>query len=155
MIALILPYLVGTVLGIGGDDTPPKAATRAPEDQTPTGQFTTAAEVKPILLATKNSWVGLRTDGGQDLLYITHLLAWRCGLWQVNYGINGASPDTPIALEPCHTDTNAPNAITDVTGFPPFLVFEQARVETVTIQVTFDDGTSEIARFERSQIKLP
>lgn len=155
MIALILPYLIGAMMGIGSDGTSPKAGARAPEDQTPTGQFTRAAEVKPILLATKSSWVSLRTEDGKDLLYLTHLLAWRCGLWQVSIGINGAAPDQEIPLEPCYKGTKTPNTLTDTTGFPPFLAFGQGQIENVTIRLTFDDGTSEVATFEREGIELP
>lgn len=155
MIELVLPYILGVALGIEPDAAAPKLATRAPEDQTPTGQFTTAAEVKPILTATQGSWVAVRNYEGQDLLYFTQILAWRCGLWEVRYGINGAPADTPLPLEPCHAGTNAPNALTDVTGYPPFIAFAENSIETVTIQMLFDDGTVDGATFDRAAIQMP
>ena len=162
MLEFFLPYVIGAALGIapeGGEAASPDVAVsaeaRAPEDQTPTGQFTTAGEIKPIIGMTKGSWVAVRNYNGQDLLYFTHLMAWRCGMWEVRYGINGAAATEIMALEPCHSDTNAPNALADVENFLPYIVLPENSVESVVVAITFDDGTTDTATFERSAIQMP
>lgn len=170
MFDLILPYLIGLAIGIepetaaeatqsvatveevGSGDT---TAGRIPEDQTPTGQFTTAAEVKPILGMTQQNWVAVRDFNGQDYLYFTHLLAWRCGLWDIQFGLNGAPADQIFAMEPCNVDTAQPNALADVENYLPYLIFPPGSVESVTVTLTYDDGTSETATFARTAILMP
>lgn len=116
--------------------------------------FTTAAEVKPIMSMTKGSWVAVRDWEGQDLLYFTHIESWRCGLDGVKFGINSTEVDTVYKLEDCHEDTNTPNAMT-MEDHLPYLVFEAGSIETVTVEVTYDDGTTEIETFERKAIMTP
>ena len=162
MIDLFLPYLIGAVIGIDPGAPPqmpvPVTATatveRPPEDQTPTGQFTTAAEVKPILTATKDNWAAVRNWEGQDLVYVTQLLAWRCGLWELRVGVNGQAA-TALPLEPCHSDTNAPNALVDIAGFPPYIAYPENSVETVLIELIYDDGTRDQATYDRAAIQMP
>ncbi|NCO87602.1 MAG: hypothetical protein GW886_13325 [Rhodobacterales bacterium] len=132
----------------------PAAEAREPEPQVATGQFTTAVEIRPILDMTQGSWIALREYDGQDLLYFTHLLAWRCGLWEIRYGINGAPATEEIPLEPCQTATATPNAITDA-GYPLYLAFPLGSVRTVTVQITYDDGARADARYIREQVLIP
>jgi hypothetical protein len=171
MFDLFLPYVIGLAIGIApadpvdapdiaalpaisegsGDD----ASLRDPEPQIPTGKFTTATEVKPILGMTKSNWVAVRAYEGQDLLYFSHLLAWRCGLWDIRFGINGAPADTVVAMEPCHTDTAQPNGLTDVITYSPYVALPLNSVETVYVEIVFDDATSDFAQFDRSEIVIP
>lgn len=172
MFDLFLPYVIGLALGIdpdavvvepadasialviedgSGDDE----ASRVPEAQVPTGKFTTAIEIKPILGMTKSNWVAVRAYEGQDLLYFSHLLAWRCGLWDIRYGVNGAPATEIVPMEPCNIETAQPNGLTDVITYPPYVALPLNSVETVYIEVTYDDGTSDFAQFARPEILIP
>ncbi|WP_226780455.1 hypothetical protein [Oceaniglobus trochenteri] len=141
------------------EDSEPPAALLPPtpafdaEDQTPTGKFTTAAEVRIILEATRANWVALRDYEGQDLLYFTQLLSWRCGLHQIEYSINDGAPQV-LEAEPCHLDTAQPNAITAETTLP-YLAFPKGSVQSVGVQLLFDDLSTDTARFERNAILMP
>lgn len=116
------------------------------------GQFTTADEVRPILDATKGNWVALREYDGQDLLYFTHLLAWRCGLEGVSYSINGGAQQV-FAAEPCYESEAQPNAI-KATDVLPFVRFDLKSVNTVDVQLTYDDGQIADVTFERAGILM-
>lgn len=123
------------------------------DPQTPTGTFTTAAEVKPILDATKGNWVALRDYEGQDLLYITHLWSWRCGLKAIAISIND-EPMQNWPLPTCHNGTATPNAILPDDGLP-YLTLRQGSVQRISIQVVYDDLSMDLAQFERSAVLLP
>ena len=43
----------------------------------------------------------MREYDGQDLLYFTNLLAWRCGLTAIRYRINANEP-VEFTMEPCY-----------------------------------------------------
>ncbi|QUJ75151.1 hypothetical protein KDD17_08920 [Sulfitobacter albidus] len=123
------------------------------EPQTPTGKFTTATEVKPILSATKANWIAVRDYGGQDLIYVTHLWAWRCGLVGMAVAVNdGAPQDWP--LPDCHTDTATPNAILQSDGVP-YRAHPRGSVQSVTVTLTYDDLSVASARFTRAEVLIP
>lgn len=117
------------------------------EPQVPSGQFTTAVEVKPILGMTKGNWINVREFDGQDLLYVTHIWAWRCGLVELKLGINGNAPEV-WPLPECHLDQGAPNGITDADGLP-FRSFELGSINQIEVQITYDDLTKEQVIFNR------
>jgi hypothetical protein len=123
------------------------------EDQAVTGKFLTATEVRPILEATKGSWVAVREFDGRDLVYVTHLWAWRCGLAAIAVSINdGPFQDWP--LPPCRADTPTPNAVLESDGLP-YREFELGSVESVGVQVVYDDLTLDALRFPRSEVQIP
>ncbi len=165
LIIIFFIYVVGVPYSSGTDaaavPVPDASAveqateTRTPEPQDPTGRFLNATEVRPILDATKASWVAVRLYEGQDLLYFTNLLTWRCGFWEIRYGINGAPVNQVLAMEPCHVDTAQPGGITDPVGFPIYLTFAPDSVQSVTVEIDYDDGTTDVATFERNGILIP
>ncbi len=177
MIDLFLPFVIGMGLGIEpaepaatdmADTTPAPVietaaagsgddldASRTPEPQVPTGKFTTAVEVRPILGMTKANWVAVRDYNGQDLVYFTHLMGWRCGLWDIRFGINGAPADTVVPMEPCYDDMASPNVMQDIENYLPYIAFPPGSVENIYVEIVFDDGTTDFARFDRAQIQIP
>lgn len=140
-----------TALGSGDDLT----ANREPESQMPTGKYTTAMEVRPILGMTKSNWIGVREFNGQDLIYFTHLMAWRCGLWDIRYGINGEPATNVVPMEPCYDDMAQPNVMTDVENYLPYVAYPLQSIESVYVEIVFDDGTSDFAQFNRAEVQIP
>jgi hypothetical protein len=145
------------------EDPPPNALASATPDadpspyvaeqQVPTGRFTTAVEVKPILNATRGNWIAVREFNGQDLVYVTHLWSWRCGLVAMKFAINGGElQEWP--LPKCHDDTNAPNAILQDDGLP-YREFPLGSVETVSVELIFDDLSTDGATFNRAGAMIP
>ncbi|MEP5732245.1 MAG: hypothetical protein ABJL67_23085 [Sulfitobacter sp.] len=124
-----------------------------PEPQNSTGKFTTAAEIKPILEATKGNWVAVRDYDGKDWLYVTHLWGWRCGLKALAISVNGETMQN-WPLPPCHEEYVTPNAILEDDGIPA-LSFRKDSVRTITIQIVYDDLSMDIAHFERGNVLIP
>ncbi len=123
------------------------------EPQTPTGKFTTALEVKPILNATQGNWIAVREYDGKDLLYVTHLWGWRCGLAAIAISVND-EPMQNWPMPPCHTQFATPNAILEGDG-APYLTMRLGSVQKVTIQVVYDDLSMDLASFERGNVLIP
>ncbi|HBQ36125.1 MAG TPA: hypothetical protein DD729_04700 [Rhodobacteraceae bacterium] len=124
-----------------------------PEPQEPTGKYTTATEVKPILSMTKAHWAAVREYEGKDLLYLSNLLAWRCGLHEIRYSIN-QGPAKIWEMEKCHLNTGQPNALTMETVMP-YKTFDPGFVNSLTLMLVYDDASTENATFKRSDILMP
>ncbi|GGE26324.1 hypothetical protein GCM10011360_13400 [Primorskyibacter flagellatus] len=131
----------------------PASPSAPAEPQTVTGRFTTATEVKPILTATKSSWIAIREYDGQDLLYVTQIWSWRCGLVAMRVAVNGGAPE-PWDLPPCHENTAQPNAITDDDGLP-FRSYPLGSLQSVLVELFYDDRTTDSATFTRPQVLMP
>ena len=111
-------------------------------------QFSTAAEVKPILQMIIPQWVSLREYNGQDLLYFTLLEVYRCGLEQIRYRINGEKPRIWQA-EPCEDDVTFKELGEDRL---PYAQFPLQSVNEVIIELIYDDGTTQVETFSRDAI---
>ena len=144
-------------LGSGGGERANEGSASAPamvaEPQVATGQFTTALEVRPILGATQGNWVAVREFNGQDLVYVTHLWAWRCGLVKIEFSVNGA-PLEDWPMPACHLGTAAPNAVTPDEGLP-YQAFALGSVGEVSVRITYDDLGIEEASWQRAQVLMP
>lgn len=110
---------------------------------TPAAALAQAGQEKPILEMTKANWVAFRDFNGQQLVYFTHLEAWRCGISAVRFSINSEALDQSYQLQPC--DPANPNAITTDR---PYIALPLGSAQSVTVQLTYADGTmSEATRF--------
>ena len=142
--AAILSVSLGTVSALAQD--------RVAEDQTPTGKFLTASEVKPILGATKGNWIAVREWEGQDLIYFTHLLSWRCGLYEIRYTVNGGE-QLSWPIPDCDPATHTVGAIPEDAAI--YTELQLKSVETITVELLYDDLSTETATFERAAVLIP
>lgn len=114
-------------------------------------QFNSTAEVKPILQMTKDSWIAVREFNGQDLLYFTHLEVFRCGLDRITFAVNGGQAylwETP----PCPGDETFSEIPADRL---PYAVYPPGSIETVRVELVYDDGTIEGEVYERGAVMTP
>ncbi|UOA27895.1 hypothetical protein [Pseudosulfitobacter sp. DSM 107133] len=154
----MLDILVALIaLGSGGGSDAPMVAAPASalvaEEQVATGKFLTALEVKPILTATKGNWVAVRDYDGQDLVYVTHLWAWRCGLVQIEMAVNGGEYEV-WPMPDCHVDSPTPGAITEGDGLP-YRAFPGGSVQQLDVRITYDDLSVDTISVARKAVLMP
>ena len=93
-------------------------------------------QTRQIITMTKANWVAFRDWDGRQLVYFTHLEAWKCGIEAVHYGLNDAPVETVWQLEPCNP--KAPNAVTKEM---PYISLPANSAKSISVQLTFKDGT--------------
>ncbi|MGB7317874.1 MAG: hypothetical protein WBC85_07895 [Planktotalea sp.] len=125
-----------------------------PEDQTPTGKFTTAAEIGQILELTKDSWTAVREYDGQDLVYFSHIFSWRCGLKAAKFSIND-EPLRDLEMPECHMQFKQPNAILNDEALMTFQRYELGSVKSIRIDVLLDNLTVQSVTLLRENILIP
>ena len=122
------------------------------DPQVPTGRFTTALEIKPIMAATRGSWVAVREYDGQDLVYVTQIMSWRCGLAGLRFSVNGgALEDWP--LPPCDDASAQPGVIPEEAVI--YRRYPLGSVESVEVELVYDDLTRETGAFPRAAVLMP
>ncbi len=125
-----------------------------PEDQTPSGKFTTAAEVGPILQMTQGNWAAVREYDGKDLVYWSHIFSWRCGLKGAKYSINDA-PLQDLPMPDCHMKYSQPNSILNEEALMTFHTHELGSIKSVRIDVLLDNLTTQSVTLLRENILIP
>ena len=98
------------------------------------------------------SWVAVREYDGRDLLYFTNLLAWRCGVDRIRFSVNGERLGA-LEHEPCHEDEASPNALYS-EDILPYLTYPLGSVQTVTVEVSFPDGSEERGEYQRGSVLI-
>ncbi|WP_394198444.1 hypothetical protein [Litoreibacter albidus] len=114
--------------------------------------FTTADGVKPVLELIRPQWIAIRPYEGQDLLYMTTLLTYRCGIEQIRFSYNGGDLQVWEG-EPCYRDEASPMALKMDTHVP-YAVAPLDSLQTVTINLLFDDGTTMEHSYLRKDVQI-
>lgn len=102
-----------------------------------------------ILDLTRGSWAYFRDYNGRQLVYFTHLEAYRCGISKVRYSLDSDALDREWALQPC--DPAKPNAI---TTDKPYIALPLGTAETIAVQLTFKNGKKSAVVRINTQNKL-
>ncbi len=111
-------------------------------------QFDTSEQVKPILKMIKPQWVSLREYDGQDLLYFTLLEVYRCGIEQIRYRVNDGKPKV-WQTAPCDGDGTFSEIGAEIV---PYTGFPLGSVKSLRVELTYDDGSSEWAEYDRGDV---
>lgn len=111
-----------------------------------------AQDAKQILSITKDSWIAVREYNGQDLLYFTNLLAWRCGVERIRYSVNDGDMK-PLKHEPCHKDEAAPNALYS-DEIQPYLTYPLGSINTIAVEVRYPDGSEDLGTYARASVMI-
>ena len=99
-----------------------------------------------ILGLTKGSWAYFRDYNGRQLIYFTHLEAYRCGIARMRYSLNSTALDHEWKLQPC--DPKAPH---NITTDRPYIALPLGTANTIAVQLTYNDGSkSQIVRIDSS-----
>lgn len=99
---------------------------------------------KQILPMTKANWLAFRNFNGQQLVYFTHLVVYRCGLSEIRYSVNSDALDQRFEFSAC--DPQRPNEVP--ADELPYLSLPLGSAQTIDVQIVYSDGEeSDALRF--------
>lgn len=113
--------------------------------------FTESALAKPVLQAISGQWVTIRPYEGQDLLYFTMVLSYRCAIEQIRFSYNGG-PLQVWEHEPCWHGEAQPYALKMDTHLP-YAVAPLNSLQQITVDLLFDDGSTLTHSYDRAAIE--
>ncbi len=97
-----------------------------------------------VLDMTRGSWAYFRDYNGRQLIYFTHLEAYKCGIASVSYSLNSDALDKNWKLQLC--DLKKPHHI---TTDKPYISLPLGTANSITVQLTFNDGAkSKVVRID-------
>lgn len=104
--------------------------------------FTTPEGAAYIHQSIKDTALSFKQEGEEDFIYFTNLIAWRCGVASMIYGVNDDRPTIPFPMEPCWRDLREPNTMKmEDPAFPFFLKVPTGSVQKVTIRILYENGS--------------
>lgn len=93
-------------------------------------------QMKKLLNLTQNSWVSFRDFYRKQLIYFTHLEAYRCGIKEVRYSLNTDDLDKVWELDSCESV-----GISSIKKDLVYLRLPLGTIKSIAIQLLFTDGT--------------
>ena len=93
-------------------------------------------QMKKLLNLTQNSWVSFRDFNGKQLIYFTHLEAYRCGIKEVRYSLNTDDLDKVWELDSCESE-----GISSIKKDLVYLRLPLGTAKSIAVQLVFIDGT--------------
>ena len=102
--------------------------------------LTTPEGARMIHGTIKDQILAFRQDGDSDFIYLTAILAWRCGIKRLTYSVNDDPMALEFPLEPCHRDLRDPNSFDGALSFPIYLKVPVGSIAKMTLHVVYDDG---------------
>ena len=93
-------------------------------------------DMKKILNLTQNSWVSFRDFNGKQLIYFTHLEAYRCGIKEVRYSLNNDDLDKVWELDSCESE-----GISSIKKELIYLTLSLGTAKSIAVQLVFSDGS--------------
>ncbi len=103
-----------------------------------TSRKPTTELTKQALDATRDQWIAFRNYNGEQWIYFTQLISWKCGLNQIRYSINNESLENNFPLPECNPQM--PFAV-DPENNEIYLRFPLGRAKTVSVQLVYGDDT--------------
>ena len=119
--------------------------------------FTTPEGAAVIHATLGSAMLSFQNQGENDLIYLTNLLAWRCGTASILYGFNDDAPITTVLAEPCYREFREPNVFQHAgePEFPLWLTVPKESVQKITIRVLYEDGKMAEFVAERAKSLMP
>ena len=108
------------------------------EEANAEGRKPSTEMTKQALEMTSGQWIAFRNYDGQQWIYFTQLVSWKCGLNLIRYSINNERLDQEFPLPVCNPQ--APFA-SDPETDQLYLRLPLGTAKTVAVQVVYGDGT--------------
>ena len=99
--------------------------------------------VKKALKVSKGRWIAFRNFHGNQLVYFSSLVTWKCAISELRYSVNGTALDQRWPLPSCNP--HVPYNI-DLKTTKVLLTLPLGQAKSVSVQIVFKDGSKSAVR---------
>ncbi len=131
----------GTAPASAGRSSAPVAAAAAPAVSS-----SRVAQDQATLKQASTPWASVSKSWPHDMLDLSSVAPYVCGIKSMQFSVNGGETRTQ-GFSPCSGGTAKAN--------PPYWSFSQNSVETVSVTLTFANGSRQTRTYSRADIAKP